>query len=269
MNGNLDSILFGHLTLFNVSPHLQILPIYCVLFLFLPVAIVLVRYSNILTVFGLSLAVWVMSQFGLKVAIGVYNILSWQLLFFGGVCVGVYNTERSLVNTPKTPILSRATQLVLFILFFILFFLNLSNHSAFTFAGLISTLQILSSEAGVYNYVSKINLGPLRVLNLICVASVVYTLTLALPYLFSVKKIELLGRHSLQLFTFQIFWVFFLAAVKIKLSEVSIYLNLAFSVVIVLSMFLVVALYSKLKQKLIVECDFLRCWSRLWLALNK
>jgi len=238
--------LFAYGTLFNSSPHLQILPIYCVLVFLLPLAMVLIRYAGLIVTFSMSVFLWVLSQYGLECKVGAYNLLSWQFLFVGGVCVGVNFFQQNNISEPAY--LSRSFQIILVALYAVFFVVNALNHDAFNFLSFSVKFKQYLNSIGFYLFVEKTSFGPVRVLNFIAMLAFIYTLLAWWPSLFRFKLLQFLGRHTLQIFTFQILVVFLLAAFNIRLIDQPLLINLFVTVLMILSIFGVSYFYSRFKR---------------------
>ena len=185
------------------QPRFQdILPMYCVLILLAPVLVALLVRRRILLVLSASLALWFCAQFGIRAAIaravfhtlpidlGDFDVFAWQLLFVGGFCVGF----RRCNGTKQEPRFETVSLAVCYALALALFALR-------------QDLLFPNSSAFLWPLAEKTPLGPVRVLNFLMLAFLISREAFWPKQAFWVRSLAYLGRHSLQVFSFNILCV--------------------------------------------------------------
>jgi hypothetical protein len=196
------SALFLGITLTYRPDFLHILPMYVIFILTVPIAIQLAKNNRLWLILLCSTLVWLLAQFGLSerlnailskfwpIYFGRFDILSWQLIFVLGVYIGIRGTTDFIPLRFRRPALI-VCLLIAIILFSIRYGLILSK-SQFE----IESLSLVG------------NLGPIRLLNFIVIALITqHALSWTTENLI-IKTLALLGRHSLEVFTFHIFLLY-------------------------------------------------------------
>lgn len=178
--------------------HLDILPMYVIFLLMLPLAL---KYTDSKTggyLLVLSFTLWVINLFGATSLLygglnhfipaqpGNFQLLGWQFLFFGGFALGVLETKGKL-NGFK----SRLS--LFFIALGVLSFLFIYKHFEFL---------VLPDFPGKVLF-GKSNIGVVRMINFFALAYAIAFVFNRHQRLGKTGLIRLLGRHSLYVFTFQ------------------------------------------------------------------
>jgi hypothetical protein len=196
------ALLMG-ITLLYQPQFLDILPMYAVFILTVPLAVQLAEKNRLRLILFFSAAVWSLAQFGLgncvytalakvcPVYLGMFDIFAWQFLFVLGVCIGIRGT------TGYIP--SRFRPLILIVCIAVAAFLFCTRY------GFISHEVRFKVES----LSVKLTLGPIRLVNFAAFAFIVQS---GLPWLTKnlfVEGLAVLGRHSLEVFTFHILLLYF------------------------------------------------------------
>lgn len=192
-----SALLMG-ITLTYQPVGLDILPMYAVFILTVPVAVELAKKNRLGLFLLSSTAVWLLAQFGLRdhlydaisrfwpINLGAFDIFGWQFIFVLGVCIGIRGA------TGLIP--SRFRRLALIVCVMVAAVLFSIRHG-FILDEIRFKIELLSS---------KTTFGPLRLLNFIVFALLVQNALSWLTENVVVKGLALLGRHSLEVFTFHI-----------------------------------------------------------------
>ncbi|MCP5420369.1 MAG: OpgC domain-containing protein [Gammaproteobacteria bacterium] len=202
----LDHPLFASISsllLLYQPPLLDILPLYLVFLALSPLILEMSSRTGWLPIMGGSFLLWLLSQFGLKqwllsflgpnslvIDLGAFNLLSWQLLWLGGLMLGQYkllHPERLARVVERIP-----WQLALGIAVFFFCWrwpwipvsVRLGDHAWLLDKWQLAPLRLLNVSVLVY---LAIWLGP--------------QINQALSYL---KPLALLGRHMLPLFSLHV-----------------------------------------------------------------
>jgi len=177
---------------------LDILPIYSIFLLAAPFVLTQILNGRALWVVFISVGLWALGTKGIRGAItglffeeytfelSNFNIFSWQLLFFGGMVLGYlqYHQKISfLLEKRSIFIISMIICAVLFVV----------RHTGFD-----------PEFVNIHRLTNKINLGPLRLLNFMALSLVIGYLFNKFSRLGKFTPIELLGRHSLQVYSFHV-----------------------------------------------------------------
>jgi hypothetical protein len=169
---------------------LDILPMYCVFVLLLPLVLGALEKGWRWPVLGLSFAVWAMVQFlpnydgsliWPPLNLGFFNLLSWQFLFVSGIAIGYAKTKTS------TPLASVRPALFLPVIVGAVFFFCLQHR----------IIPSLWSERHFGVMLNKPSLGALRLMSFALVAYLVAVAGTRFPRLLSWPPLAMLGRHSL------------------------------------------------------------------------
>jgi hypothetical protein len=222
----LQAALLASLLLYQPNFH-DILPLYCILFLSLPLLVTLLRQNRTKLVFAVSLGLWLLSQLGLGISYKLHacavplvpvlklsqmDIFAWQLLFVAGVYTG---TRRYQAN----PIRPSVQWLWICLPFIVL--ITIDRHAtAQTHDWLLERL------------VDKHRLGILRLANVAALAIVVSLAMKRFPALFNQSWLVVIGKHSLQVFALHVLLVFLLEPVKASYSQNSI-LSIVFVIFVI------------------------------------
>lgn len=241
------AILAG-VTFFYQPKFLDILPMYCIFVLATPFIIKQFKRNNALPVFGVSIVLWALAQFGVLVKLtlllsdylplylGDFDIFAWQLLFVVGLYLGFMRYTRSgqQSNMPKA----------LFILFLMVAIaLFLSRHH-FLFG------DAVASE--IERITDKRTLGLLRLLNFAAVLFLIAFVYARLKAGFIVNYLAYLGRHSLQVFTFQTLLVCFVNVLLRQATALSETSKVVIVIICVASLYLPAWIDERIKQPTMV-----------------
>ncbi|WP_159065050.1 OpgC domain-containing protein [Thaumasiovibrio subtropicus] len=196
--------------LLNRPFYFDILPIYILFMLALPLAIALFRKGLSWLVLVLSFGLWVLASYlhqdmlkplyaifseDLSVSVGYFDPFAWQLLFIVGAAIGFRQRTQPIhwfKHTPVTVVVFIATLLF-----------TAAHHGAFAQFGL--------HQGIMYALADKPELGWLRVLNLGLLAYVIGWLIHRFPSYTHTVPLSLLGKHSLQVFAWQSILIFLAA----------------------------------------------------------
>lgn len=194
------SVYFLWFSSFLYQPgYFDVLPMYIIFMLLVPLAIKSLENKRYLLVCCLSIAVYLLgysnillpfyNSVGNKLVGGYFNILCWQLIFFGGLIIGhlMYH-EKININKNRLGI---SIALTLAIILFIL--KRLSGYLA------TDSLSYISREL-----TDKSTLKPLRLINVAAIIVLVAWIATRFKGWFTYKPVCRLGMYSLQVFTFQI-----------------------------------------------------------------
>ncbi|WP_172798142.1 OpgC domain-containing protein [Pontibacter akesuensis] len=201
--------------------YLDILPMYAVFLLFVPLAIRSFRNGNHLLLLSISFLLYLIGTFELvsplmgpnffqvRVNLGYFNLLSWQFLFVIGIFIGFLAYYKKVERLKQNiPLLTVA--LIITITLFLLKLLDVS---------------FLNFNLGFWT--EKGHLRPLRLLNFAAIFTIVTFVSFRFRSWFKYKPINYLGKHSLEVFSFHIlliilfkpFGAYLNSLWKIKLSE--------------------------------------------------
>jgi len=195
--------LLNALFLYQVY-HLDILPMYVVFVLCIPLALKTTVKHGPRAILLISGSLWAMNLFGLTdwlyqelnkllpVRPGEFQVLSWQFLFFLGFYFGHRHTKGAWNISFKRHryfIYSLAVLLVMFCMKWA----GLLDHLAGPVASML---------------VGRSRLGILRIVDFLALSYCLGYLLTKYRWLGSQKTVQLLGRHSLYVFTFQTLFVF-------------------------------------------------------------
>jgi|SRR5882672_10025188 len=183
-------------------PLLDILPMYCIFLLMMPLVIRLLIMNRSILVLLFSGGTWLCAQFGagsfvktifgnLPINLGHFDISAWQLLFVAGLFFGVRRCTRIGGNRPLRTI-SIIVSCVLVVVFF------LFRHD----------LIIPNASDSIWPLAESATLGPLRLLNFAALGILLSASCFWPNHSMRVRSFAYLGRHSLAVFTFSILCVY-------------------------------------------------------------
>ena len=184
----------------------DILPIYTLFVLFMPLALIAFRRGRSPVVFAISLAVWALAQTPagdmttwsghpvFRLFDAGFNPLAWQLVFFTGLYLGHMHMYRGIQAVRSKPMLLAAS-VVVFLLGLSLRWSFLDWPESFDPGTLIS---------------SKRNFGVAYLVNCTAFAYLLYELARRHPRWFVWRPFAFLGQHSLQVFSFHVLMVYML-----------------------------------------------------------
>ncbi|WGV98596.1 OpgC domain-containing protein [Vibrio sp. YMD68] len=193
------------LALIHKPAYFDILPMYIAFMLCTPMVIHSLNKGKIIGVITVSLVIWLSSSWvnlsqGLSelapitpINTGYFSWLAWQLPFVMGVCLGYSHHHVSIAWFQYKRVVVAA-----FIIAFVLF---LAHHNVF-----YPSLGI--HQGTLYQYADKPTLGWLRVLNMSLLIYLFSYLIQRWPNGVVIRPFALLGRHSLQVFTWHYVVIF-------------------------------------------------------------
>lgn len=197
----LEGILWSAL-LVNTPEWLDVLPLYVVFLLLGSVLFPLfVKAKSRVRIFLLwlpSLAVWIGALFGLRDAInslfpsgiahGDFDPFAWQFIYFTGAAVAAWwNAGRPV------PVVQKLTPAILALLVF-----------CFLWSHQFIPLQLPGDF-----WTSKVHVGPLRFANFFCFVMAISWIIRTWPAALDFRVTNLIGRHSLDVYTAHIVLIYF------------------------------------------------------------
>ncbi len=201
--------IVGSLLLLYCPPLLDILPMYVTFLFMTPLLLSAAQRFGWRKVLAISGLIWVLAQFGLRDVVhgwvvhvthlhiplqetGAFNLFAWQALWAVGVWVGARTAleREAFKRVPGWLAASSAALCVFFI------------GIRYGWLGPHLTPQALGLQ------LDKWQIGPLRFLNLIAFAVVLYWLRRYLLKLVAIEPFLTLGKASLRVFCAHIFFVF-------------------------------------------------------------
>jgi hypothetical protein len=196
--------LLGPLLLYQPGL-LDILPMYCVFVLLLPLLLGALEKGWRWPMLGLSFALWAAVQLlpdydGSTIRpplnFGFFNLFAWQFLFISGVAIGYAKTKGSTALTPVR------RGLLLPVIGGAVFFFCLQHR----------IIPSLWSDRHFGIMLNKPSLGALRLMSFALVAYLVAVVGTRFPRLLSWRPLAMLGRHSLPIVAAQCVLVLVLLA---------------------------------------------------------
>jgi hypothetical protein len=201
--------IVGSLLLIYCPPLLDILPMYVIFLLITPFLLTIAahrRWNGILLASG---SVWLLAQFGLRAWVhdvvvhvttlqiplqdtGSFNLFAWQLVWVFGLCIGAISTQEGRLFRRPPRFVYQASALIC------IFFIGVRH----TWFGNHLTQQTLGMK------LDKWQIGPLRLINLVAFACVIYWSRKLLTRLFLIEPFIMLGKASLQVFCAHLAFVF-------------------------------------------------------------
>jgi hypothetical protein len=193
----IQSFVAGALLLYQPG-YSFILPMYCIFLLFTPLVLDQMMKGRAWLVGLISLLLWLAAQRGFGDAtyevpwidLGGFNLLAWQAYFIAGQYLGS-RQQRGEETVPRSRIL-------LAICIVIAFFFFVDRH-----------FQFITGHTAPLKFTVGTGRNPVRFLNAACLGYILWwiprTLDRRLMTLRLFKFINLLGRHSLQVFVFSLF----------------------------------------------------------------
>jgi len=189
-------LALGSGSVFLYQPQMSdILPMYCLFFLFLPLTLEEMARGRAWLVGVISLALWLAAQRGIGdsfgsvpwIDLGAFNVLAWQAYFVAGQYIGYRKTAAKPV-APKTRMLLVSCAAVAFFLF-------MERHHP-----LVRAHWLHFHRGPDHN--------PLRFLDAACLAYLVWRVPRAVDEILGrfrlVQMFNFLGQHSLQVFAWSI-----------------------------------------------------------------
>ncbi len=202
--------IVGSLLLLYCPPLLDILPMYVIFLLFTPIILSIAIRTGWTKILAASMLIWLLAQFGLRdvvhnwiVAVthlhiplqetGAFNLFAWQAVWITGLWLGA-GLARGFTPFRYVPRPAVIACFVITILFVFVRYGWLGPHL---------NPQALGLK------VDKWQIGPLRVLNLICFSVVLYALRKYVVKAVAREPFLTLGKASLHVFCAHLFFVFF------------------------------------------------------------
>ncbi|MDQ6481065.1 OpgC domain-containing protein [Dyadobacter sp. LHD-138] len=196
--------------------HLDILPMYI---LFIPIGIIALKAfsrGKKILVLGLSLLLWIFGQFELssitglgQIRLGFFNLFGWQILFITGCFLG-YSRTLGIKIIPKTKVILACTLILLFCFAIVRYGTGLEGW-------LINSVRSFSEKS---------NLQIFRLINFFVLAYIIGFIIDSGHFPKS-KPLAFIGRHSLQVFAFQIVLVYCYTPVREEIHSMGFYPKLA------------------------------------------
>ncbi|MCK6264151.1 OpgC domain-containing protein [Vibrio sp. ZSDE26] len=217
------------LLLIHKPAYFDILPMYIVFMLCAPIALHLLNRGKILWVIAISTIIWLSSSWvDLSTQIaqvapitpintGYFNWLAWQLPFMIGLSIGYCHHHLS-INWFKY-------RLILLLAVVAAVFIFLAHHNVFV-------QQFGLHQGTLYTLGNKPTLGWLRVFNLALLIYLLNYLIMHHPRLLTFRPLAMLGRHSLQVFSWHYVVIFTLAPFAFKYASTGPAYNLMLAMIV-------------------------------------
>jgi hypothetical protein len=200
----------GSILLLYCPPLLDILPMYVIFLAATPLVLSTAVRWGWKRILGLSLAVWLLAQFGLRDVVhnavvhithlqiplqesGAFNLFAWQWIWIAGMWLGAKSAEGPL------PLSRVPGRLVAVCAMVCAFFVGVRHE----WLGSHLTQQTLAAS------LDKWSIGPLRMANLVCFTIVLYWLRKPVLKLVAIEPFLTLGKASLEVFCAHVVFVFF------------------------------------------------------------
>lgn len=243
------SLIMG--AFFTSLPNLlDILPVYVLFLVITPFILKAFLHGKLKAIISGCFVFWLIAQFRpqdvlwtqvhswfpqLPWNFGYFEILAWQLIFVLGLGFGY-----SLVNgTLKLP---KSRSLLVVSLLFTTFMLC-HRHS--------SNLQLVMPLQEYWTSISSF--GPLRLLNTITLAYILFWAACKFPNFFKQKPLIYLGQHSLYVFTYHIILLYTLTLFRTPISELNVFLQILIFGACLVSLWMPAYAHSVWKAKQKVE----------------
>jgi hypothetical protein len=211
--------IVGSLLLIYCPPLLDILPMYVVFLAATPPLLSAAVRWGWGRILAASLAVWLLAQFGLRELAhdavirlthlpiplqesGAFNLFAWQWIWIAGMWLGAKSADGPL---PLSRVSAKFVALAALVCAFFVGVRHEWFHWLDGFHGLGGRL----TQQGLGMALDKWNIGPLRLLNLVCFTIVLYWLRKPVLKMVAVEPFLTLGKASLEVFCAHIFFVFF------------------------------------------------------------
>lgn len=198
--------LIASVVLVNQPNYFDILPLYIIFMLLLPVLIMAYRKGLGGAVVSISIILWIFSKelnttillplfsfvfSSFKLQLGYFNLFAWQLLFVGGSTLGFMLQNKTLRW----------------------------QHPALTVIAVIIATGLFAAHYGVFSdygiqrwmlssYADKPELGWLRTLNITVWVYLIAVIIQRHPNALHIKALSYIGRHSLRVFSWQVVIVY-------------------------------------------------------------
>lgn len=201
--------IIGSLLLIYCPPLLDILPMYVIFMLITPTVLSIAARRGWNWILVVSSSIWLLAQFGLRTWVhtlvvhvtglhiplqetGAFNLFAWQIIWILGMWIGAASTQGDLPFKKLPGFVYPMSGAIC------LFFLGVRHDWWGS--------RLTSGSFGLQ--FDKWQLGPLRMLNLIAFACVIYWLRKAVARIVQVEPFLTLGKASLEVFCAHVFFVF-------------------------------------------------------------
>ncbi len=201
--------IIGSVLLLYCPPLLDILPMYVIFLFFTPIVLTLAVKRGWGGILAASMAFWLFAQFGLRDVVhnvivhithlpiplqetGAFNLFAWQAVWISGLWLGAKSA------TGEVPLRRIPGYAIVLCALVCLFFIGV-RHSWW---GPALTQQALGMK------LDKLQIGPLRVINLVTFTIVFYWLRKYVFRLVAIEPFLTLGKASLHVFCAHVFFVF-------------------------------------------------------------
>lgn len=234
-DGSLMHSIVAGLLLVHQPMYCDILPMYVIFSLATPFLLRALQGGYMRHIFMLSVFIWVLGQwvhpvydldevFTWDVRSGLFNLLSWQLLWVVGLLTGFRHVHEG--NNPayqRRAIIIAAAALV--------FFCFLCRH------------EILTLPTNFSEYFEKSTMSVLRVANVVAQLILAFYILTLLPRNTNLPWFSFLGRYSLQVFTYHVFIIYAVMPFSWRINRFGIVADVLFDVLIVASLSIPIWLY--------------------------
>jgi hypothetical protein len=228
----------------------DILPMYFVFYLALPLAIFAVVRKNTVWVLAGSLLVYMtvhLSDLTLgphlfeqsRLQLGYFNYLTWQLLFFVGVIVGARASTGESLQFLHGKWLASCSIVIVLVLFAI-------RHNYIT---------VPNTDFDVVKATSRDKLAWLRLLNFLAFAHLIYLLASARSKFFNWPFFALLGRYALIVFSVQLLLVYMVTPWLRHRTYGDLHLQILCGGLFVVVLYVFARLYHACKMKTMRQLD--------------
>jgi len=195
--------LWNSITLQYQPQYFDVLSMYILFSLFIPVLIFAFKKGWGEWILAASFALWLTAQFDVPwlhgLTHGAFDRSAWQVLFVFGSYIG-YRHRTIHRQISRTPPAMLALPAALALVFFAI------RHNV------LPTPNFITPESIHRHY-----LGWVRLLNFSIVAYLIAWLNIFAPYLFSIKWLAFIGKHSLQVYVYQNVFVYFIQPIYPRL----------------------------------------------------
>lgn len=198
--------LIASAALVNQPSYFDILPLYIVFMLLLPLLIIAYRKGLGWLVISISVVVWMFSSTinttvlqpliefvfaNFTLQLGYFNVFAWQLLFISGSALGYMLQNKTL--RWHHPLLTVIAVIIAAVIF-------AAHHGAFVSYDI--------NRWVLYSYADKPELGWLRALNIAVWVYLIAIIIKRYPNALHITALSYIGRHSLRVFSWQIVLVY-------------------------------------------------------------
>ena len=235
LNNPLLALVLGAVLLYQPT-FLDILPLYFIFLLLMPLLLERFVKGHSLVVILSSISIWLIAQFGvltlftnlvgthLPIFLGAFDILAWQIIFVFGLYFGFLKyqrTELSMLLENKLLIGSLLIAIICFLL----------RHNI---------IEIGLNEA----IISKERLGLLKLINFASIIYLVAAIRSRFDRFFQWRWLSELGQHSLQVYAFHVGLIFMLAPISLQIKTLPKLMEIFVTLVAVLSLAIPVKLHQ-------------------------